>query len=316
MVEQYFVGAYAASPAHQQWQPALEREYLQAVTALPRVAGLELPWIDGLHPHDDQWLLSNFPSGADVLLTDIPGTVQRLAQQPTFGLASPDTENRAEALCIVARMRDDAHRLNDHMGRATVRTVELHSAPRASSGHPNALADSLEQIAAWDWDGAELVIEHCDTEVAGQKPEKGYLSLSAEVEAIKRSGTNVGISLNWGRSAIELRNPDRVTEHITYAAASGLLQGLMVSGASDRKSILGPAWTDAHHPFQASTLHPHGEPTSLLTEERLTKAFTAAGPLGWAGVKVGFVGGPGGLSSRVTMIADALDALDRCQTRT
>lgn len=312
-MERYFVGAYAASPAHQRWQPDLEHEYLHALAALPHVAGLELPWIDGLHPHDDEWLLRNLPVGMDVILTDIPGTVRRLAHNSSFGLASADTSGRAEALNVLARIRDDVHRLNDRTGRATVQVLELHSAPRASAGRPELLADSLEQLATWDWDGTKLVIEHCDAEVPQRRPEKGYQSLSAEITAIQQSGTDVGISLNWGRSAIELRDPDRVTDHITYAADAGLLHGLIISGASNQPSVFGPGWTDAHHPFEKSARHPHGERTSLLTEDRVTSAFAAAGPLLWAGVKLGFPYPTADVSDRVAMIADALDAIDRCR---
>jgi hypothetical protein len=309
--DRYVVGAYAASPTHQRWQPGLEQEYLHAVAALPRVAALELPWIDGLHPHDDEWLLKHLPPGIDIVLTDIPGTVKRCTVNPSFGLASRDPEGRALALQTLARVNEDAHRLNDRTGRRAVQTVELHSAPRAHHGSTDALAQSLDLLADWDWDGATLVIEHCDADVAEQEPEKGYLTLNDEIEAILRSGTDVGLSINWGRSAIELRDPDRVREHVITAAAAGLLRGLMISGASDQDGPFGPAWIDAHHPFKQSTHHPYGDPQSLLTEERLASTLAAAGPISWAGVKLGWAAGDSPVEHRVQMIAHALDALDR-----
>ncbi|MEG9249954.1 DUF4862 family protein [Arthrobacter sp. Soc17.1.1.1] len=309
----YVVGAYAASPAHQDWHPELERQYLEAVASLPQVAALELPWIDSLHPHDEGWLLQYLPRGMDVVLTDIPGTAQRCARDPDVGLASLSADGRAHALKVLATLHRDVQKLNDHLGRRAVRVIELHSAPRAARGSAGNFARSLDELSAWNWDGAALVVEHCDAEIPGQQPEKGYLTLADELEAIKQSGSRVGISLNWGRSAIELRDADRVTEHIETAARSGLLRGLMVSGASDQPSTFGPAWIDAHHPFQASPRHPLGEPTSLLTEARLTDALVAAGPLAWTGVKVGCADRSATVRQRVTMIADALDALARCQ---
>lgn len=303
------VGAYAASPAHRTWQPQLEAEYLNGLAALEQVRGLELPWLGGLHPHDDAWLLANLPRRFDVVLTGIPGTVGRLAADPHYGLASRDPEGRAAALEESRAMSAAVRRLNDTLGRRAVIGVELHSAPHRRDGSAEQLAASLEELGALDWDGAELLIEHCDAEIAGQVAEKGYLTLHDELSAIA-AVPDAGMSLNWGRCAIELRGAEGVTEQIVVAAESGRLRALVFSGASAEAGPFGPAWTDAHHPMAPCDAFPMGEPTSLLTEERLVAALAAAGDLNWVGVKFGFVDAEAPVSERVAMVAAAAALVD------
>lgn len=305
----YVVGAYAASPAHQNWNPEEEELYFRGLTELRSVAAFELPWLGSLHPHDDEWLLAGLPEPIDAVITDIPFIMQRLAENANFGLASRDDAGRRAALSAVARVRDDAARLNDRKGRRVVRAVELHSAPRRERGTTDALAASLAEIASWDWQGAELLIEHCDAQVDGQDPEKGFLGLDEEIRAIRTADAGIGMSMNWGRSAIELRSADRVADQVADAAGSGLLRGLMLSGASDRASMLGRAWLDAHHPFRRSERHPFGEPASLLTDENAGAAIEAAGAGVWLGAKVGWTGAGGSVSDRVRMIGQALDVI-------
>ncbi|MGV8851639.1 MAG: DUF4862 family protein [Rhodoglobus sp.] len=303
------VGAYAASPTHSRWNPPLEAEFLTALSSIPGVAGIELPWINGIHPHDNEWLLSNFPSNLDVMITDIGGTVTRLAADSHFGLASSDRHGRAAALDQVKRVRDDAERLNNALGRAGVVAIELHSAPLATGGHSAALAESLAEISLWDWAGAALLVEHCDALVDGQKPEKGYLTLQDEIAAIAASEAEIGISLNWGRSAIELRSAERVIEHITLAASSGLLRSMIFSGASDHKGAFGGPWEDSHLPLVASREFPYGDEHSLLTLDRVRQSLEIADALDWVGVKFGWKRTDLPVESRVHMLRDAVKAV-------
>jgi len=271
-----FVGAYASAPSLTGWDAAAERTYLDAVLALPGVRGLELPWPGRLHAHDPAWLRAWLPSSAELVVSDIGHTVGSLATDPGFGLASKDAAGRARAVADVARLRDDVARLAE---RARVVAVELHSAPLASAGDAAALHESLVEIATWDWSGADLVIEHCDTLVAGRRPEKGYLALDDEIAAL--AGTPVGLSMNWGRSAIELRDGDAVAAQIARAQASGLLRGLVFSGAADAENAYGPAWEDNHPPFAPV------EGSSLLTVARGRDALRAAGEPDWLALKTG-----------------------------
>lgn len=309
----YVVGAYAASPAHQRWDPVLEERFLRGLAELPGVGAFELPWMGSLHPHDDDWLLDRMPEAIDAVVTDIPFIMPRLAADPGFGLASRDLDGRRAAIAAAGLLRDDVARLNDRRQRRAVVAVELHSAPRRDRADAGAFAASLGEIASWEWHGATLLVEHCDTLVAGRDPEKGFLRLAEEIGAIRLSGADIGLWLNWGRSAIELRDAGLVAEQIAEAAASGLLRGLMLSGAADRDGVFGHAWIDAHHPFRRDARHPFGDPDSLLTEDRAAVAIAAAGDLPWLGVKVGWPGDEGAVEDRVRMVAHAVDALARAE---
>ncbi|WP_460533231.1 DUF4862 family protein [Humibacter ginsengiterrae] len=308
----YVVGAYVASPALVEWDPHREDDYMTALADDTRIGALELPWTGTLHPHDESWLLSHWPKELHAVLTDIPWTAQRLTADPASGLASADDQGRARAIRAALRLRDAARRLSDAVGARAVCAVELHSAPRTGRRSVDALARSLEQLSACDWDGAQLVVEHCDALVPEHAPEKGFLSLDDELASVRLAQVDVGLSLNWGRTAIELRDADGVAGEVRRVAESGLLRGLMISGASDRDGAFGAAWVDAHHPFLRSQRHPSGDPVSLLTEERVAACFSVAGRLDWRGLKVGWPPRvPGTVQQRVDMIRRGLDALDR-----
>jgi hypothetical protein len=299
------VGAYAASPSQPSWQPHLEADYFARLAEVLGLRGLELPWVGRLHPHDSDWLLAALPSRFDLVVTDIGGTVGRLAADPDYGLASNDADGRRRALDDAARMRDDVDRLNQSAGRSAVIAVELHSAPLAGNGGPAAFAESLRELAGWQWGGAQLLVEHCDTLVDGRSPEKGYLPLAAEIDAIAGSDTAFGLSLNWGRSAIELRDADAVLRHVAEARGSGLLRAVVFSGASPEASAFGPAWVDAHLPFDAD------EPTSRLTAERAHATLDAAGDLDWVGIKLGHRPLDAPVADRVRVIQNSIALLDR-----
>jgi len=274
------VSAYAASPAHVAWDPALEERLLADLVALPGVVGLEVPWIDGIHPHDDAWFLTHVPAGAQLAVTPVPFVMGQCGRMPRYGLASADEEGRLAALADLRRVNADVARLNDESA-ATVRIVELHTAPRGG-GDPAALTRSLGEIAEWDWQGARLVVEHCDAAVPGQAHEKGFLALGDEIAAIRDSGAPIGLWLNWGRSAIELRDGDAVAAQIADAAASGLLVGLAFSGASPVEGPYGGPWIDAHLPVAET----HPESQSLLDAPRLAAALAAAPEVEWLGLKI------------------------------
>ncbi|WP_282846797.1 DUF4862 family protein [Microbacterium oxydans] len=278
MTAPVLVSAYPASPAHVHWGPELEAELLPALCALPGVAGLEVPWMGGIHPHDEAWFLENVPA-VPLAVTPIPFVMGRVAADSRYGLASPDEAGRTAAVDDLRRVAADIARI-DGESAATAAVVTLHTAPRGT-GAVEPLVRSLLEVAALDWSGARLVVEHCDASVPGQVPEKGFLSLDDEIGAIRSAGAPVGLWLNWGRSAIELRDADAVTAQIAAAAASGLLVGLAFSGAAAVQSPYGPPWADAHLPI-AST---HPESASLLDDAHVAAALAAAGDVAWLGLK-------------------------------
>lgn len=278
MTRPVVVSAYPLSPAFANWDPAVEHEVLCGLTELPGVAALEVPWIDGIHPHDADWFLANAPAVA-FALTPLPFVMRRLAT-PGYGIASADDDGRRAAIADLRRVAADAAEIGEHSA-AHVAVVELHTAPRGEAD-ADALARSLAELGELDWSGARLVIEHCDAHVPGQTPEKGFLPLHGEIEAIRASGADVGLWMNWGRSAIELRDPDAVAEQIAAAARSGLLDALVLSGASDSDGPYSGPWIDAHHPF--ASVDPGS--ASLLTDARVRDAVQAAGDVPSLGLKV------------------------------
>ena len=309
----YVVGAYPASPAHSNWNPELEHEFFDTLSSDSRIGSLELPWLGSIHPHDDAWLIKHFPNELSAVITDIPFVMSRISQSSNYGLASGDKDGRRAAIGDVQKINDAVRKFNDSRQRKVVSALELHTAPR-KDGYVDSLASSLEEIAAWNWDGASLVIEHCDAWIEGQQPEKGFLTIDQEIEAIRKSGVDVGIFINWGRSAIELRDADKVAQQIATVRESGLLQGLIFSGASAQDGIFGPAWIDAHHPFRKNERHLYGDPLSLLTEAQAEMAINAAGTVPWLGIKLGWLKSvEGTIRQRSQMISSALDALDEAR---
>lgn len=301
---QAILGAYPmlfGAPPHD------EAAVYDALSGRPDVAGLELPWLGGssnstgsIHPHGAEWLVATLPDHWNVVMTAIPSTMAALAASPEQGLASGDPGGRAAAVAETARLADAIRALNDLAGRRMVTAVEVHSAPTA--GSPDSLRKSFDELLALDVDGARLLLEHCDALVPGQAPAKGFLSLSDELAVL--TDLPVGLLLNWGRSALELRDPDRVVEHVRLAGAK--LEGLMFSGVTPVDGVYGKPWGDSHAPFAPF------EPDSLLTAARAAAALDAAGQLDIVGAKLSWKRSTE-TKDRVAALEDALSivAADR-----
>ena len=274
------VSAYAASPAHGSWDPVLEGELLRGLCALPDVVGLEIPWLGAIHPHDTAWFLHNVPAGAQLSLTALPYVMKRCREAPRYGIASPDQAGRAASVADLRRLAADVRVLTEQSD-AEVAMVGLHTAP-TGVGDAAALAESLAELTDLDWNGAQLVIEHCDTVMPEHPFEKGFLPVADEIAVAAQTGASIGMWMNWGRSAIELRCADAVTSQISAVAASGLLKGLTFSGASAADGPYGDAWSDAHLPVLAA------DPASgsLLDDAHVRAALSAAADVEWLGVKV------------------------------
>jgi hypothetical protein len=283
-VSKYIVGAYPASPAHRNWDLVLESDFFELLSNDTRIESLELPWLGKIHPHDVSWLHNNFPTNLKAVITSIPFVMGQLSKDSNYGLASPSQDSRQKAISDVKVIFEAIKEFDNKTGRKTVSAIEIHTAPR-EVGNVDSLAKSLAEISNWNWEGTEILIEHCDAFIAGQTPEKGFLSLGQEIAAIKSSDSNIGVLINWGRSAIEFRDANRVIEHVELAKDSGLLKGLILSGASDKQGSFGYPWIDAHHPFIASENNEFGDPDSLLTEGHAKAAIQITGQLPYLGLK-------------------------------
>ncbi len=298
------VGVYAAAPDR-----AMRDRLVARLAEVEAVAGVEVPWPDR-EGSGDHWSAAHagLPPHWKIVVTGIPHVVARSSVDPAYGLASDDDDGRTSAVADVARLRDDVARLADERGAAPL-AVELHAAPRQHRRTADRLTASLDAIAGWDWGATLLTLEHCDALIPDQTPQKGWSTLEAEVSAVLALDGAIGITLNWGRSAIEFRDPDRVVEHVAYAQAAGALRAIVFSGACDQDTDYGPAWTDSHPPFAIDPLMPSGEPASLMTTTRVREALARAGSLEWAGLKVGLRPRDSTLERRIAVIDEGARAI-------
>ncbi|MGY3318991.1 DUF4862 family protein [Arthrobacter sp. TE12232] len=269
------VGAYPAQP-----EGFTQRQFFEAIAQIPAIRGLEVPY---RATGGDPWP-AGAPAGWSAVVTAIPGTMQRVGLDRHFGLASVDPDGRRAAIDFTAGVREYVTGLRDQGHQ--VEAVALHSAPPWRGAAP-AFAESLAEILDWDWSGTSLVVEHCDAPRQGRDPEKGFLSIQAEVDVVrslKDRGYGIGMLVNWARSVIETRQSRTASEHIAYARDAGVLSGLMFSGCSGEATEFGYPWVDAHLP----AVEVDGAPvSSLLNAREIARCLRSAGELPITGFKVG-----------------------------
>lgn len=271
------LSAYNAAPALDGRDPAAEAAYLTAVSALPGVGGLEVPFFgDGLHRHDSAGFLAavpHLPRRLQFTLTTIPDAMDSMARDPAVGLASADAAGRKTALRNARRAADAVRQLNDAAGRQAVAAVHVFSSPRPGAhGHGadvGALRESLAELAGYRWDGARLVLEHCDAAGGCGPGIKGFLRLEEEIAATLAAGAGTGLAVNWARSVIEERCTTAPLRHARLAFDAGVLAGGILSGCAPAATAFGAAWDDVHLPPAPV------EPLSLLTAARI-REFDAA----------------------------------------
>ncbi len=316
----YLVGAYAISPAGDAWNEADEQALYDGLKASALVRGLEVPFTGTLHRHDEAWLLRNVRKDWDFVVTLIPGTMGTLSTNKHFGLASTDASGRKAALDMARSANDAVKRLNAAVGRQAVIGVEVQSAPSqgpaGGTGSAAAFADSLTELAAWDWQGARIVIEHCDAFRAGHAQHKGFLSLGDELAAIAKANRSarapIGININWGRSVLETHKVETAVEHIAQASSAGALAGIIFSGASGEATPFG-AWQDTHMPHAQAPGIKHFAAGSLMTEDAIKRALAAAGgaKLDFLGVKIAIRPANAPVSARLGLVNDLIQLIER-----
>ncbi|MBI4062211.1 MAG: DUF4862 family protein [Elusimicrobia bacterium] len=295
------VAAYAASAALDE---AAEAALYEGIAAMG-VAGLEQPFSGALHHRDEGWLIGQIRPDWSLALTLMPGVMERLKDDRRFGLAGADPDGRKRALDFAESARRAVETLHRRLGRRAVRVVLLHSAPRP--GAESALegfADSLTELRGRDWQGAELLVEHCDALLPGREPDKGFLRIEDEIQAVKlsRGRTPIGVAINWGRSALETRSTDGPLKHIRHAVQAHLLGALFFSGATPAHPEYG-VWRDSHAPF--STICP----ASLLTPAAAKAALAEAPDCPLIGLKLQPKPATMGVRERLAVIQDGLGAL-------
>ncbi len=180
----YLIGAYATAPSLGLGDIDLEREfYEQLIRSIPDIQGFEIPfWGEEIHKFGTEFLLKFVRPEWDHVLTCIPGSVKGVEKNPNFGLASNDILGRSDALRMHERANQMVRRINTHSGRSSVLAVHIATAPSVPIDGVTASVDSLllsmNEILSWDWMGARIVIEHCDSYVGDHPFEKGPNSIS------------------------------------------------------------------------------------------------------------------------------------------
>jgi hypothetical protein len=306
------LGAYAASPCHAAWDAGAEAAYYDGLKRLD-LAGLEHPYWDRLHRHDDAWFLDHIDPSWTLVLTTLPGTMDRLKDDPHYGLASADADGRKRALEALEGARRVIAHLHAYLGRRVVKAVEIHSAPRlggTATASLEGLASSLSDLRGRDWDGATLLLEHCDAYKPGQAADKGFLRIEDEAAAARLSTGKTPLSLliNWGRSTIEARSVSGPIAHLQRAVDSGLLGGLFFSGAVPSHPQYGE-WRDSHAPFSAVV------PESLLTPQHASAALAEAGDVPFLGLKMQPKPRSSEPAACLAFVRSNLEVLRACKTK-
>jgi hypothetical protein len=271
----YIIGAYATAPSSI-FNKSLEyRFYEKLIESIPEIRGLEIPFFgNDIHSLGYKFLLDMIDTNWNNIITCIPGTMANLSKNPHFGLASDNSNGRNEAILMCKRVNQTLHKINDFFGKKSVFAIQLATAPSVPvtdvSSSKDSLLRSMEEILKWDWDGSKIIIEHADQSHSNLPFEKGFLSLESEIDVLKQLSNvyNVGITINWARSAIEGRSVFKPIEHINLALKYDLLAGLIFSGVSNNDKNYG-SWKDTHMPFAQSYNVEYFEKNSLLTYENI-----------------------------------------------
>lgn len=119
--------------------------------------------------------------------------------------------------------------------------------------------------------------------------------------------TEVGLTINWGRSAIDTRRASGPDEQIVLARQVGVLAGLMFSGAPGADGRFGPTWTDSH-----AALHDDptvGVLTSLLTTALVHSARPGRRRTDLRGLKIGVRSRDLPLEDRLAVVSRLLRAM-------
>jgi len=316
--KRFIVGAYTSSPNLFSWNKSREKDFFAKFNEIDNVRGLEIPfWGDSLHPNDDKYFLSLLKPEWEHVITCVPGTMKRLESDQQFGLASLNEESRKKAIEFVNLARLATGNLVNHFGRNCVIAVELTSSPKtlpdSIQSDVEKLYESLKEICSWDWHGAKLVIEHCDAYSEQNKaPQKGFLSLKDEIQAITKineeQNTPLGLTINWGRSAIEGRRVNEPENHVKYTSNIGILSGIMFSGVANEANSLYGIWKDLHAPPPKAFDMENYEETSLMSFQNIQNTLKSCNinKLDYIGVKLLPLPSELTISKRVGINSDAL----------
>jgi hypothetical protein len=311
------LGAYASLPREARSDARLNDAHLRAAIEATGCGGLEVPWASATFVADEASLVRLLEAGGSHVLTMVAATMEARADG-RFGLASLDADGRRAAVELVRGTHAATVAMSDRAGRPVVAAVEVQSAASvdlsARDAHVAALAESLDEIAGWDWRGARVLLEHCDSAL-GVRPVKGFLPLDDELRALAAldRAADVGLGVNWGRSVLETRDTATAVDHVRRADAARLLGARAYSGVAAVDNPLGDAWADNHVAVSGPLAVDAGLGSSLLTPARVESFATAAR----GGLTIVKVNAPSGADSRgsLAIVAESFalvsDAVER-----
>jgi hypothetical protein len=290
----YIIGAYATAPIINSNRLLEDTFYEKLLESIKNIRGFEIPFYgDDIHRFGYNYLLNFIKPSWDNVISCIPGTMESLSKNPHFGLASDDIIGRRQAIDMMNRVNLIIKKINEFYGRKSIFAVQIVTAPSKPvsgvSSSQESLLRSMEEVLSMDWQGAKIVIEHADKSNNGESFEKGFLSLECEIKTLIKLKDlhNVGITINWARSAIEGKNLEKPLEHIKLAIEYNLLSGLIFSGVSMVDRNYG-SWKDTHMPFSKSYNVKHYEKNSLLNHENIKKTLNLLdiNNLDYLGIKI------------------------------
>jgi hypothetical protein len=274
------VGSYVSSISLRRWEEEDETAFYQELRKRPTIRGIEHGFYGTLHRYDDDWFLKNVDPEWDFVFMTLPGWVDVMKNDDhAAGLAATENAKRLRAVEYIQSANLAVKKLNNFLKRESVIAVQIHSTPSGAASK-EAFAESLNTICSWNWEGAKILVEHCDALKPDGYNAKGYLSLSDEIWAIQKvrdanPKTPLSMMLNWGRSTIEGKGPQLVNEHIQQLMAVDQLSGFIFSGVAASKDSLYGNFADKHTPCPT----PNGDTLlaaeSLMTEKEIAKTIDA-----------------------------------------
>lgn len=311
---QFYISAYASSPQADLWDGELESLYFKALAAYPEVIGIEHPFRIKSEKYSLQWLKNNVPNHWSIILTTIPTFLELAAQNRFVGLAATNEADRKEAVEIMRALSAYIVNVNSEFGRKVIKAVHFHAAPPSTEialrANKAALVKSLHEVKQMNWGDVELNLEHCDALIPGQKPDKGFMSLQDEIEALTIVG-GFGVVLNWARSVIEGRSVDHALKHVDLAQTADLLKGYFFSGCTDNSNSVYSAWKDSHMPTKKVIASEFLDDDSMLGEAEIAAVCKRLNKAVYLGVKVQNMQKPKTVERGVGLSIDTMRAIKK-----
>jgi hypothetical protein len=277
----YIIGAYASAPSVSSNDEISESSFYDLLKEdIENIKGLEIPFYGNqIHQLGDDYLIDKLEPTWSNVITAVPASFNFLKQNIHFGLASDHEESRLHAIDCHLKLNSIVHKINDKKGKKAISSIQICTSPSVPkddvSSSEESFKKSLEELLSWNWDGSNLLIEHCDSQKGSNDYQKGFFQIEQEIELLDEfNNKNLGITLNWGRSVLEGRSVEQIVKHINLSQQNKHLKGFIFSGTSSDDPYYG-SWLDLHMPFYDKLKSDNRYINSLLTEENVLSSLQA-----------------------------------------